>query len=69
MPAHSNLPGFRTLFSDRFVFFPFAVRGISPGIQRTFYKKYKDYAEAGWDVLSAVRLAFVPGVPSCGRSS
>ncbi|RPD56051.1 cytochrome P450, partial [Lentinus tigrinus ALCF2SS1-6] len=47
-------PGFRTLFSDRFLFFPFRARGISPGPQWSFYSKYRDFAEAGWDVLCAV---------------
>ena len=54
----SNLPGFRTLFSDRFVWFPFRVRGISPGLQSevNLYRKYKDFEEAGWDIMSGVRI-------------
>ncbi|KAH9899366.1 cytochrome P450 [Cubamyces lactineus] len=47
-------PGFRTLFNETFIFFPFPVRGISPGPQRSFYTKHNDFAKAGWDVLSAV---------------
>ncbi|KAI0326146.1 cytochrome P450 [Cubamyces sp. BRFM 1775] len=47
-------PGFRTLFNDTFVFFPFRMRGVSPGPQRTFYTKHSDFAKAGWDVLSSI---------------
>ncbi len=55
--AHSNLPGFRTLFSERFVWFPFRVDGISPGVQSevNLYRKYKDFEEAGWVIMGSVR--------------
>ncbi|KAI0819401.1 cytochrome P450 [Trametes gibbosa] len=51
-----HLPGFRTLFSGRFVWFPFRVDGISPGLQSevNLYRKYKDFEEAGWDILAGV---------------
>lgn len=54
---YSNLPGFRTLFSDRFVWFPFRVDGISPGLQSeiNLYRKYQDFEEAGWDIMAGVR--------------
>ncbi|KAI0720719.1 cytochrome P450 [Cerioporus squamosus] len=54
----NNLPGFRTLFSDRFVWFPFRVKGISPGLQSevNLYRKYKDFEEAGWDIMSGVNF-------------
>ncbi|KAI0349208.1 cytochrome P450 [Trametes cingulata] len=53
---YSNLPGFRTLFSDRFVWFPFRVDGVSPGLQSevNLYRKYKDFEEAGWDIMAGV---------------
>ncbi|KAI0676499.1 cytochrome P450 [Trametes maxima] len=54
-------PGFRTLFSDMFVYFPFRVRGISPGAQWPFYTKHEDFARAGWDVVAAVNV-----LPSAG---
>ncbi|EIW55340.1 cytochrome P450 [Trametes versicolor FP-101664 SS1] len=47
-------PGFRTVFNDRFLFFPFRVRGISPGAQWPFYSKHADFAKAGWDVIALV---------------
>ena len=54
----SDLPGFRTLFSERFVWFPFRVDGISPGMQSevNLYRKYKDFEESGWDIMASVRL-------------
>ncbi|TBU39902.1 cytochrome P450 [Dichomitus squalens] len=54
----NNLPGFRTLFSDRFVWFPFRVDGISPGLQSevNLYRKYKDFEEAGWDIMAGVSV-------------
>ncbi|KAH9941623.1 cytochrome P450 [Epithele typhae] len=55
-------PGFRTIFSDRFLWFPFTVPGISPGPQRSFYKKYQDFAQAGVDVVSAVNYLPTPQV-------
>lgn len=51
----SGWPGFRTVFNDRFLFFPFRVRGISPGAQWPFYSKHADFAKAGWDVIALVR--------------
>lgn len=61
----SNWPGFRTLISDRFIPFPFRLRGVSPGPQWTLYQKYEDYAKAGTDILAAVsslpRHPFLPG--------
>ena len=54
--AGSNLPGFRTLFNERFNWFPFRVKGISPGLQseKNLWRKYKDFEEAGWDIISGV---------------
>ncbi|KAI0716468.1 cytochrome P450 [Earliella scabrosa] len=54
----NNLPGFRTLFSERFPWFPFRVKGISPGMQSelNLYRKYKDFEEAGWDIMSGVNF-------------
>ncbi|KAH9941606.1 cytochrome P450 [Epithele typhae] len=54
----NNLPGFRTLFNERFIWFPFRVRGVSPGIQSevNLYRKYKDFEEAGWDIMSGVSV-------------
>ncbi|TFK82080.1 cytochrome P450 [Polyporus arcularius HHB13444] len=54
----NNLPGFRTLFSDRFVWFPYRVKGISPGLQseENLYRKHKDFEEAGWDIMSGVNV-------------
>ncbi|KAI0739086.1 cytochrome P450 [Daedaleopsis nitida] len=54
----NNLPGFRTLFNERFVWFPFRVRGVSPGLQSevNLYRKYKDFEEGGWDIMSGVNL-------------
>ncbi len=56
---YSNLPGFRTLFSDRFVWFPYRVNGISPGVQSeiNLYRKYQDFEEGGWDIMAGVRPA------------
>ncbi|KAI9063783.1 cytochrome P450 [Trametes sanguinea] len=54
-----NLRGFRTLFSDRFIWFPFRVKGISPGVQSelNLYRKYKDFEEAGgWDIMAGVNI-------------
>ncbi|OJT02987.1 Cytochrome P450 4X1 [Trametes pubescens] len=50
----TNLPGFRTLFSDRFVWFPYRVNGISPGVQSeiNLYRKYQDFEEGGWDIMA-----------------
>ncbi|KAI0326144.1 cytochrome P450 [Cubamyces sp. BRFM 1775] len=58
----NNWPGFRTLFNDRFLFFPFRVRGISPGLQWMFYTKHSDFAKTGWDVLAAVNVFPSPGI-------
>ncbi|KAH9899278.1 cytochrome P450 [Cubamyces lactineus] len=55
----NNLRGFRTLFSDRFIWFPYRVRGISPGLQSeiNLYRKYKDFEESGgWDIMSGVNV-------------
>ncbi|KAI0720704.1 cytochrome P450 [Cerioporus squamosus] len=52
--AANDWPGFRTLFADRFLFFPFRARGINPGPQWSFDTKYRDFADAGRDVLAAV---------------
>ncbi|KAI8969412.1 cytochrome P450 [Trametes punicea] len=52
--AVNNWPGFRTLLNDRAVWIPFRVRGVTPGPQWTFYTKHRDFAEAGWDVITAV---------------
>ncbi|KAI0760159.1 cytochrome P450 [Fomes fomentarius] len=54
----NNLPGFRTLFSERFVWFPFRVKGISPGMQSeiNLYRKYRDFEDAGWDIMSGVNI-------------
>ncbi|KAL1946291.1 hypothetical protein VTO73DRAFT_15418 [Trametes versicolor] len=54
----TNLPGFRTLFSDRFVWFPYRVDGISPGLQSeiNLYRKYQDFEEAGWDIMAGVSV-------------
>ncbi|KAH9855318.1 cytochrome P450 [Lenzites betulinus] len=51
-----NLPGFRTLFSDRFIWFPFRVDGVSPGLQSevNLYRKHMDFEEAGWDIMAGV---------------
>ncbi|KAI0656897.1 cytochrome P450 [Cubamyces menziesii] len=57
-----NWPGFRTLFNDRFLFFPFRARGISPGPQWMFYTKHADFEKAGWDVLTAVNAFPSPGI-------
>lgn len=54
----SGWPGFRTVLSDRFLFFPFRLRGISPGAQWSFYSKHADFAKAGWDVIAAVRQRY-----------
>lgn len=51
----SDWPGFRTVFSERFLYFPFRVRGISPGTQWPFYSKHADFARTGWDVVASVR--------------
>lgn len=34
--------------------------GISPGLQSevNLYRKYKDFEEAGWDIMAGVRLSF-----------
>ncbi|OSD01453.1 cytochrome P450 [Trametes coccinea BRFM310] len=58
----NNWPGFRTLFNDRFIFLPFRVRGLTPGAQWTFYTKHGDFAEAGWDVISAVNALPTPEI-------
>ncbi|CDO70501.1 hypothetical protein BN946_scf184569.g44 [Trametes cinnabarina] len=58
----NNWPGFRTLFADRFIFLPFRIRGVTPGPQWTFYTKHGDFAEAGWDVISAVNVLPTPGI-------
>ncbi|CDO70499.1 hypothetical protein BN946_scf184569.g42 [Trametes cinnabarina] len=50
-----NLRGFRTLFSDRFIWFPYRLKGISPGLQseQNLYRKYKDFEDAGgWDIIA-----------------
>ncbi|KAI0642624.1 cytochrome P450 [Trametes meyenii] len=51
-----HLPGFRTLFSDRFIWFPYRVDGISPGLQSevNLYRKYQDFDESGWDIMAGV---------------
>ncbi|KAI8969408.1 cytochrome P450 [Trametes punicea] len=52
-----NLPGFRTLFSGRFIWFPYRVTGISPGLQSevNLYRKFKDFDDAGgWDIIAEV---------------
>ncbi|KAI1788638.1 cytochrome P450 [Ganoderma leucocontextum] len=56
----NNLPGFRTLFSERFVWFPFRIDGISPGVQSevNLYRKHKDFEDAGWDIMATV--SFLP---------
>ncbi|KAI0676506.1 cytochrome P450 [Trametes maxima] len=58
----NNLPGFRTLFSERFVWFPFRVKGISPGVQSEaiLYRRHKDYEASGWDIMSGVYV-YPPG--------
>ncbi|PIL23515.1 cytochrome P450 [Ganoderma sinense ZZ0214-1] len=52
----NNLGGFRTLFSERFIWFPFRVAGISPGVQseENLYRKHKDFEEVGWDIMAGV---------------
>ncbi|KAI0631064.1 cytochrome P450 [Trametes polyzona] len=55
-------PGFRTLFSERFLYFPFRVRGLSPGAQWPFYTKHADFARTGWDVVAAVNALPTPGL-------
>ena len=54
------------------------MRGISPGLQSevNLYRKYKDFEEAGWDIMSGVRMRTLsrlwPGVvtpPYLPRSS
>ncbi|EJF57962.1 614/534 cytochrome P450 [Dichomitus squalens LYAD-421 SS1] len=52
-----NWPGFRTVFSDRTVLFPFSVRGLSPGPAWTINSKYAEFARHGWDVITGVRRA------------
>ncbi|KAL1946308.1 hypothetical protein VTO73DRAFT_15435 [Trametes versicolor] len=52
----NDWPGFRTVFSERFLFFPFRVRGISPGHQWPFYSKHAEFSRAGWDVVASVNL-------------
>ncbi|OJT02991.1 Cytochrome P450 4A4 [Trametes pubescens] len=37
-------------------FFPFSVRGISPGIWWLFNSQYADFARAGWDVVATVNV-------------
>lgn len=54
-PGCSDWPGFRTLLNNRQLFFPFSVRGISPGFRWLLYSKHADFARAGWDVVAAVR--------------
>ena len=53
-PSHSDWPGFRTVLSDAALYFPFRLRGISPGPNWAFWTKYEDHAQAGWDVICAV---------------
>ena len=44
------------------MWFPFRVDGISPGVQSevNLYRKYKDFEEAGWDIMAGVRLPSLP---------
>ena len=44
------------------MWFPFRVDGISPGVQSevNLYRKYKDFEEAGWDIMAGVRLPSPP---------
>ncbi|KAI0720718.1 cytochrome P450 [Cerioporus squamosus] len=55
----NNHPGFRTLFSDRFVLFSRHIRGITPGFNFAFISKHAYFEQAGWDVLSAVNTSNV----------
>ncbi|KAI8996609.1 cytochrome P450 [Trametes punicea] len=54
--AVNNWPGYRTLLSASFLYFPFQVPGISPGQLWPFQTKHRYFARAGWDVLAAVNL-------------
>ncbi|KAI1786708.1 cytochrome P450, partial [Ganoderma leucocontextum] len=54
--AIGNWPGFRTLFNDRWLVPPFRVKWLTPGLQWPFYTKYDDFANAGWDVITAVNV-------------
>ncbi|KAI0760164.1 cytochrome P450 [Fomes fomentarius] len=59
----NNSLGFRTLVHDNFLWFPFRARGINPGPTWSFYSKYRDYAEAGLDIIVGVS-AFPSAVAS-----
>ena len=63
----SDWPGFRTLFNDRFLLIPFRVKGVAPGMQWPFYTKHSDFAEAGWDLITAVRRRFSSPPPIARR--
>ena len=52
----SNWPGYRTLFNEYAIFFPFGVRGISPGPAWQTYTRHAQFARRGWDVITGVRL-------------
>ncbi|KAL1946312.1 hypothetical protein VTO73DRAFT_15439 [Trametes versicolor] len=52
----NDWPGFRTLLHNRQLFFPFPVRGISPGFRWLYHSKYADFARAGWDIVAAVNV-------------
>ncbi|KAI0716473.1 cytochrome P450 [Earliella scabrosa] len=58
----NDWPGFRTVLSDAALYFPFRLRGISPGPNWAFWTKYEDHAQAGWDVICAVSALPTPRI-------
>ena len=50
-----NWPGYRTLLNEYAIFFPFSIRGISPGPIWQIYTKHAQFARHGWDAITGVR--------------